>query len=241
MIPGAVLLPLLLGGCGLVASPSTTPALLTQPSPAPPTALPSPTGTPVEPPEPGTYEYLRKIQGAGGFSDDTPSMEFLPAVEVSPGVYRQQIWSTSRQGRSFSENLWRPDGEFSVASTFTYDTVCYRAPLMLSRPFPMSVGSTWESESVCSNDPETRRRIRWENEVTGTDSLEVDGRVIETFVVVYRVELTFRGGERTLYNEGTYWWSPEYRLSVKSELEVGYLDTADSATFSEEIRNLDPK
>jgi hypothetical protein len=235
----AVLVPLLASACGLLPpeSPDTSGPLLTSPSPPPPTALPKPSGTPVLPPEPGVYMHTRVLEEGSDRTKYQTTQEFLPSVEVEPGMFRQRTWfSDDRGGRTyFSENLWRPDGVFTVASTFSFDTLCQWTPPHARLRFPLVVGMSWENEGVCSNDPTPRRAITSNHEVVRTEDLRIGDEEVATYVLEYRIELKRPGDEGTLSNEAAFWYAPAYRLNVKTKLKAG------GAEYSDDLVNLTPQ
>ena len=170
------------------------------------------------------------------------SDEYTEPVEVAPGIFRQKVWHLQDGGRPyFVESLWRPDATFSLAQSFSTGT-CYFGPPLMGLPHdPLEVGTKQSFHSFCANDSVPRREFRGSSEVVRQENLTIGGTVVTTFVIDYNVKIIDHKNGIGFFNEGTEWYSPDYRLSVKQTFKYNDIPSSNpDYEYTEELKSLTP-
>ena len=182
---------------------------------------PATSGKPLMPPEPGFYfSDVTRARGTG-----TEEIEILEASEIEPGVFEQTHWVEDDfgfQGLRFSRVRWYPNGSYAIASSIGVgDGACFFDPPVLATPQTHRVGDAWRTDSRCRGDDEPTRKS--EIRVVGKATVNVGGEDVETFVIE---SLSFFEIQGVPYsNEAISWYSPKYRLTVKSEVIPALVDS----------------
>lgn len=177
---------------------------------------PSTEGDPFPPPAPGVYEYTVDRGGQMG----SQWTEYGEADEVQPKVFEQTSWTTDSfetQGLRFGRAAWYPNGVFGLShSVGVGEPPCIFTSLVLSQPRHIEVGDSWETSVRCRGDDEDLAPHSGSSEVVRKETLTIDGIDVETFII--RSEGFFNARNLRVSNEGESWYSPTYKLSLKSDI-----------------------
>jgi len=173
------------------------------------------TGGAPQPVAPGTYRYRQTGSASGGGQTYDSPPEGTMVVDAAGADGRQLFHryvdpegkpadSTVRFGADgmFIEKLVLRQGEGEITCTFD--------PAIPSPPWPPTVGSTFSATGECGIFT-----LEIDGRVTGTRSVDLDGRSYEAFVV----ESTIHAQTPQLTLDGTQvdWFVPELRLATHTE------------------------
>jgi len=173
------------------------------------------------PPDEGNYLYHVKT----GFDGGEPK-ERDQTFEV-----RNAAPSGGEQARQFVEFLggraevsWRTEGVYLLAvegGSGGFAFKCDFEPDVLSLKFPLTVESTWSSESSCdfeSNGQKGKVVMAAKTTVTGMETLVIEGTKVQTFVIkrTQKSTVTFGVQTYTEESESTENFARKYGLIVKS-------------------------
>lgn len=174
-------------------------------------------------------------------------VEFGDPVEEEPKVFRQTSWTTDTfgtQGLRFGQVAWYPNGSFGLArSKGVGDPPCIFTSPAMAYPRTIAIGDEWETSVRCRGDDDDVDPTVGTSEVIRKDAVTVAGIDVETFVI--RSKLLFNALNLRISNEGESWYSPDYKLAIKSDILVNNYDpdgsNASSGTlFISELVSLTP-
>jgi hypothetical protein len=201
------------------AAPSHAPAAMATPVPAGHTGhvAPAAASGPVtlNPPAPGTYEYT--MTGDGG------SQNLNVAVSSLQGTTDTLTWHSSSGGQSGQLDMtlsWPGSGVFitevlyKTAVTYT----CALSPPVEVAPSPLAVGDSWSSDSTCGVAGGT---VHWteQDHVTGTDTVQVGGASVLTYLIAASRAVTFTSATSTVTSttSASDWFAPSLGLEVRDQ------------------------
>ncbi len=204
----------------VTAAPSRAPAASATPVPAGHTGhvAPATASGPVtlHPPAPGTYEYT--------MTSDSGSQNVNVAVSALQGTTDTLTWHSSSGGRSgqLDETLSWPGSAVFItqilyqAGPMSY--TCALSPPVKVAPSPLAVGDSWSSDSTCSVAGGT---LHWteQDHVTGTDTVQVGGVSVLTYLISISRTVTLTGGTNTFTSttSASDWFAPSLGLEVRDQ------------------------
>ncbi|HEV7680310.1 MAG TPA: hypothetical protein VGQ42_17250 [Candidatus Dormibacteraeota bacterium] len=204
----------------VTAAPSRAPAASATPVPAGHTGYvaPATVSGPVtlHPPAPGTYAYT--------MTSDSGSQSVSVAVSALQGSTDRLTWHSSNRGQSgqLDETLSWPGSAVFItevmAHTGAVSYTCALSPPVKAAPSPLAAGDSWSSDSTCSVAGGT---LHWteQDHVTGTDTVQVGGVSVLTYLISVSRTVTLTGGATafTSTTSARDWFAPSLGLEVRDE------------------------
>jgi hypothetical protein len=202
------------------AAPSRAPAAPATPVPAGHTGHVAPASASgpmsLHPPAPGTYTYT--------MTTDSGSQTLNVAVSLLQGTTDTLTWHSSSGGQSgqLDETLSWPGSAVSITQVMAHagavSYTCALSPPVKVAPSPLAVGDSWSSDSTCSVAGGT---LHWteQDRVTGTDTVQVGGVSVLTYLIAVSRTVTLTGGTNTFTSttSASDWFAPSLGLEVRDQ------------------------
>lgn len=211
------------------ASPQGTPA------PPPP---PAGEASPSDPPVAGNYTYsVAGTVTSQGKTEQLPkeaSLKIDPATLADGGAKRQVHHISAQGGGSDVTYLFASDGIY-IEQVVNNNYTCALQPPLKALPLPLKVGAKWTAKSTCQGTTTDMT-----GEILRTEKRTIGGAETDTFVVKSSVHTYGAGFDQQ--QDGTSWFSPDYRLRVREQTHVEMTFGAEKVTSDsvQELTRLTP-
>jgi hypothetical protein len=189
----------------------------------------------LHPPAPGTYEYT--------MTSDSGSQNLNVAVSSLQGTTDTLTWHSSSGGQSGQLDMtlsWAGSAVFItqiLAQAGPVSYTCALSPPVKARPSPLAVGYTWSSDSTCSVAGGT---LRWteQDHATGTDTVQVGGVSVLTFLIAASRTVTFTSATNTdtSTTSASDWFAPSLGLEVRDQSTTTASSGAKSKTATSTLQ-----
>jgi hypothetical protein len=201
-------------------APSRGPAASATPVPAGHTGhvAPAAASGPVtlHPPAPGTYAYT--------MTSDSGAQNVNVAVSALQGGTDTLTWHSSSGGQSgqLDATLSWPGSAVLVTQILAHagavSYTCALSPPVEMAASPLAVGGAWSSDSTCSVAGGT---VHWteQDHVTGSDTVQVGGVSVLTYLIAASRTITFTSGTGTVTTStsASDWFAPSLGLEVRDQ------------------------
>lgn len=197
----------------------------------------------VSPPRAGEYTYT--FENSTG--DDGAARSTYGSPQTKRDVTAQTL-DVVGGGRNEKTSLeWRPDGLYNITTVFTLPsgTVdCTWSPPLLERRLPMSVGTTWTSESTCPvvvDDAKAQMRRSVQGTVVEATNIKMGQETVAVWAYDWSDRLESPRGVQE--QVGRMYFSPKHGLFVRATGKMTQTPTGGATTttdFTRQLARLDP-